>query len=88
MTKSVLKDKLINEFYLFKSNKNLGKLGKNNISNFKKKLLLFFTNGGLFIELMMEIDGESCIFSKSEKLVSFKSISSSSFFKSSKSSSK
>ena len=28
LTKSVLKDKLINEFYLFKSKKNLGKLGK------------------------------------------------------------
>ena len=31
MTKSVLKDKLINEFYLFKSKKKIGKLGKNNI---------------------------------------------------------
>ncbi len=36
LTKSLLRDKLINEFYLFKSSKNLGKLGKNNISNFKK----------------------------------------------------
>ena len=42
LTKSVLKDKLINEFYLFKSNKNLGKLGNNNISNFKKKITSFF----------------------------------------------
>ncbi len=41
LTKSVLKDKLINEFYLFKSNKNLGKLGNNNISNFKKKITSF-----------------------------------------------
>ena len=38
LTKSILKDKLINEFYLFKSKKKLGKLGKNNISDFKKKL--------------------------------------------------
>ena len=37
LTKSLLRDKLINEFYLFKSKKNLGKFGKNNISNFKKK---------------------------------------------------
>tara|TARA_X000000368_G_scaffold388616_1_gene350258 strand:- start:484 stop:642 length:159 start_codon:yes stop_codon:yes gene_type:complete len=29
---------LINEFYLFKSNKNLKKLGKNNIYNFKKDI--------------------------------------------------
>ena len=36
LTKSVLKDRLINEFYLFKSKKKLGKLGKNNISDFKK----------------------------------------------------
>ena len=41
LTKSVLKDKLINEFYLFKSNKNLGKLGKNNISSFKKQITSF-----------------------------------------------
>ena len=38
LTKSVLKDRLINEFYLFKSKKKLGKLGKNNISDFKKKI--------------------------------------------------
>ena len=38
LTKSVLKDKLINEFYLFKSKKKLGKLGKNNIFDFKKTL--------------------------------------------------
>ena len=38
LTKSVLKDRLINEFYLFKSKKKLGKLGKNNISDFKKTL--------------------------------------------------
>ena len=43
LTESLLKKKLINEFYLFKSKKNLGKLGKNNISNFKKKLLYFFS---------------------------------------------
>ena len=41
LTKSLLRDKLINEFYLFKSKKNLGKLGKNNISNFKKKIAYF-----------------------------------------------
>jgi len=38
LTKSLLKDKLINEFYLFKSKKKLGKLGKNNIFDFKKTL--------------------------------------------------
>ena len=38
LTKSLLRDKLINEFYLFKSKKNLGKFGKNNISDFKKKI--------------------------------------------------
>ena len=38
LTKSVLKDKLINEFYIFKSKKKLGKSGKNNISNFKNKI--------------------------------------------------
>ena len=38
LTKSVLKDRLINEFYLFKSKKKLRKYGKNNISDFKKKL--------------------------------------------------
>ena len=38
LTKSILKDKLINEFYLFKSKKKLGKLGKNNIFDFKKTL--------------------------------------------------
>ena len=36
MTKSVLKDKLINEFYLFKSKKKLGNLGKNNFADLKK----------------------------------------------------
>jgi len=41
LTKSLLRDKLINEFYLFKSKKNLGKLGKNNISDFKKKITNF-----------------------------------------------
>jgi len=38
LTKSVLKDKLIDEFYLFKSKKKLGKSGKNNIFNFKNKI--------------------------------------------------
>ena len=42
LTKSLLRDKLINEFYLFKSKKNLGKSGKNNISDFKKKITNFF----------------------------------------------
>ena len=37
LTRTLLKNKLINEFYLFKSNKNLKKLGKNNIYDFKKK---------------------------------------------------
>jgi len=41
LTKSVLRDKLINEFYLFKSKKNLGKLGRNNISDFKRKITYF-----------------------------------------------
>ena len=41
LTKTILKDKLINEFYLFKSKKNLGKLGKNNVSDFKKIISFF-----------------------------------------------
>ena len=41
LTKSVLKDKLINEFYLFKSKKKLGKLGKNNIADLKKIINFF-----------------------------------------------
>jgi len=41
LTKTLLKDKLINEFYLFKSKKNLGKLGRNNISDFKKRITSF-----------------------------------------------
>ena len=41
MTKSLIRDKLVNEFYLFKSNKNLGKLGKNNIFDLKKKISSF-----------------------------------------------
>tara|TARA_B100001540_G_scaffold50116_1_gene45219 strand:+ start:551 stop:1654 length:1104 start_codon:yes stop_codon:yes gene_type:complete len=41
LTKSILNEKLINEFYLFKSKKNLGKLGKNNISNLKNKIASF-----------------------------------------------
>ena len=43
LTKSVLKDKLINEFYLFKSKKKLGNLGKNNIVDLKK-IINFFKN--------------------------------------------
>ncbi len=35
LTKSVLKEKLVNEFYLFKSKKKLRGLGKNNVSSFK-----------------------------------------------------
>ena len=42
LTKSILKEKLINEFYLFKSKKDLGKLGKNNISDLKRKIASFF----------------------------------------------
>ena len=42
MTKSLLRDKLIDEFYLFKSNKLLKKLGKNNISNLKNKINIYF----------------------------------------------
>ena len=38
LTETLLKNKLINEFYLFKSNKNLKKLGKNNIYDFKKRI--------------------------------------------------
>ena len=41
LTKSILKDKLINEFYLFKSKKKLGKLGKNKFSDIKKKISFF-----------------------------------------------
>jgi len=41
LTKSLLRDKLINEFYLFKSKNNLRKLGKNNIYNLKKKITNF-----------------------------------------------
>ncbi len=41
LTKSLLEDKLINEFYLFKSKQNLRKLGKNNISNLIKKITYF-----------------------------------------------
>jgi len=41
LTNSILRDKLINEFYLFKSKKNLEKFGKNNISDFKKKITYF-----------------------------------------------
>ena len=41
LTKSVLKEKLINEFYLFKSKKKLGKLGKNNIADLKKIINFF-----------------------------------------------
>ena len=41
LTKSVLKDKLINEFYLFKSKKKLGNLGKNNIADLKKIINFF-----------------------------------------------
>ena len=41
LTNSVLKDKLINEFYLFKSKKKLGKLGKNNIADLKKIINFF-----------------------------------------------
>jgi len=40
LTNSLLRDKLINEFYLFKSKKNLGKSGRNNISDFKKKITI------------------------------------------------
>ena len=42
LTKSILKEKLINEFYLFKSKKNLKKFGKNNISDLKVKISSFF----------------------------------------------
>ena len=41
LTKSVLKDKLINEFYLFKSKKKLRNLGKNNIADLKKIINFF-----------------------------------------------
>ena len=43
LTKSILKEKLINEFYLFKSKKKIGKLGKNKFSDFKK-VTNFFKN--------------------------------------------
>ena len=42
LTKNLLRDRLINEFYLFKSKNNLGKLGKNSISNLKNKMSFFF----------------------------------------------
>ena len=41
LTKSVLKDKLINEFYLFKSKKKLENSGKNNIVDLKKIINFF-----------------------------------------------
>ncbi len=41
LTNINLKNKLINEFYLFKSKKKLGSYGNNNISNFKKKINSF-----------------------------------------------
>ena len=41
LTENILKKKLINEFYLFKSKKKLGSYGNNNISNFKKKINSF-----------------------------------------------
>ena len=42
LTDNFIKSKLLNEFYLFKSNKILKKLGKNNIFNFKKEISHFF----------------------------------------------
>ena len=54
LTKSILKDKLINEFYLFKSKKNLGKLGKNNVSDLKK--LISFFNKRENIETFLDGD--------------------------------
>ena len=42
LTNSLLREKLINEFYLFKSDKKLGKQGSNNIFNLEKKLNKFF----------------------------------------------
>ena len=53
---TVIKNKLINSLYLFKSNKNLRKIGKNNISpNFLKKIkfkpiLINLNNDKLFIK--------------------------------------
>ena len=38
LTKNLLKNNLINEFYLFRSNKNLKKSGKNNILDLIKKI--------------------------------------------------
>ena len=54
LTKSVLKEKLINEFYLFKSKKDLGKLGKNNISDLKK--IINFFKGKENIETFLDGD--------------------------------
>ncbi len=54
LTKSILKDKLINEFYLFKSKKKLGKLGKNNISDLKK--IINFFKGKENIETFLDGD--------------------------------
>ena len=42
LTNSLFKSKLVNEFYLFKSDKNLGKLGNNNIFSIKQKISSFF----------------------------------------------
>ena len=44
LTESLIKNKLINEFYLFKSNKKLGKLGDNNIKGIERKLSTVFKN--------------------------------------------
>ena len=54
LTKSLLKDKLINEFYLFISKKKLGKLGKNNIFDYKKKI--YFLKKKEIIETFLDGD--------------------------------
>ena len=54
LTKSILRDKLINEFYLFKSKEKLKKLGKNKISNFKN--IFHFFNKKENIETFLDGD--------------------------------
>tara|TARA_Y100000590_G_scaffold251802_1_gene282751 strand:- start:3456 stop:4556 length:1101 start_codon:yes stop_codon:yes gene_type:complete len=44
LTENLIKNKLINEFYLFKSNQKLGKLGNNKINSIENKLSIIFKN--------------------------------------------
>ncbi len=54
LTNSILRDKLINEFYLFKSKKKLRLSGRNNISEFKK--MIYFLKKKEVIETYLDGD--------------------------------